>query len=156
MTSQKPEYSQRSENLGPLFCFGILARGSSWTPGISPFFARWCQKSTSPAFSFRRGDSRNSTGTPLDSGLDSPLPGCDEDSVSCEADIRGDGDRGSGRGERRGEGDLVEKYGSGEDGSDAGPRSPYSERGVGIDSGDEGLKAGEGEVWEMNECGIRL
>jgi hypothetical protein len=27
---------------------------------------------------------------------------------------------------------------------------------VGIDSGDEGLKAGEGEVWEMNECGIRL
>ena len=83
------------------------------------------------------------------------VPGCDKDCIGCEADVRGDGDRGSERGERR-EVDLSKKYGSGEDGSDAEPRSPYSERGVEIYSEGEGPNAGEGDVGDVNEREVLL
>jgi len=58
-------------------------------------------------------------------------------------------------GERR-EVDLSKKYGSGEDGSDAEPRSPYPERGVEIHSEGEGPNAGEGDVGDVNECEVFL
>ena len=45
----------RSRNR-PLRCqVGVLARGSSSTPGISPVFESWCQWSISPALSICTG-----------------------------------------------------------------------------------------------------
>lgn len=54
--------SHRSKSRCLLLQFGILARGSSSIPGISPVFDNWCQYSTSPALSFRARDSAGMLG----------------------------------------------------------------------------------------------